>query len=108
MSAASRTLSLDQAIPGSVLAADLLDAHGALLLPAGTTLSESLLASLAQRGIEQLDLRHDSPAESEAEATARRQRLVSRIEYLFRAAGDNIAMRELQSQITSFRLGRAP
>lgn len=108
MSTASRTLPLVQVAPGSILAADILDSHGALLLPAGSALSEGLLVSLAQHGIDQLDIHDDSPAESEAEAASRRQRLAARIEYLFRAAGDNIAMRELQSQITSYRQGRAP
>lgn len=105
MSETNCTLPLAEATPGTILALDLLDTYGALLLPAGTVLSEALLASLAQRGIEQIVVCDTSPGD-ETESAARRQRLANRIEYLFRAAGDNIAMRELQSQITSYRLGR--
>jgi hypothetical protein len=45
-------LALEQAQPGMVLAAPLLDAHGATLLPAGAALTEATLAGLGRRGVE--------------------------------------------------------
>jgi hypothetical protein len=46
-----RQIALDDAVPGMVLAADMLDAHGSVLLPAGVSLSAVNLASLRRRGV---------------------------------------------------------
>jgi len=52
MSTAAATLiPLDQASAGMVLAEALRDAHGAVLLPQGSTLSEASLASLRRRAV---------------------------------------------------------
>jgi hypothetical protein len=46
-----RDVSLDEAEPGMILAADLTDGQGSVLLPAGVALSAANLASLRRRGL---------------------------------------------------------
>ncbi|HAT31875.1 MAG TPA: hypothetical protein DCW29_13770 [Janthinobacterium sp.] len=64
----ARLIPLEQASAGMVLAADLRDADGAVLLPAGATLSVASLASLRRRGIAACSVRDDVAAPAQASA----------------------------------------
>ncbi|QBE64506.1 hypothetical protein [Pseudoduganella lutea] len=87
-------LPLAQARAGMVLAGELRDAQGQLLLPHGTTLTPAMLASLARQGVEALPVRVP-PRE--------------RIDYLFRkldpASADAWAGAELRTSLHAWRAG---
>ena len=89
-------IDIDSASGGMVLAADLHDSRGAVLLPAGATLSDATIVSLRRRGIEQLcvlaPLAASSPAD-DAAAAAERERQCERLQRLFRrSAGASDAL----------------
>lgn len=61
-------ISIDQAEPGVVLAADVVDRHGRPLLRAGSELTERSIQSLKMWGVRSLSVEGDAPDEpSEAE-----------------------------------------
>ncbi|ATQ78186.1 hypothetical protein CR152_29510 [Massilia violaceinigra] len=84
MTPAEDTIDIDDASEGMVLAQDLRDAGGGVLLPAGATLSASSLASLRRRGIEQIQVVGAAPPVDEAAVRAERERQCARLEHLFR------------------------
>ncbi|MDQ1813445.1 hypothetical protein RBA41_09030 [Massilia sp. CCM 9210] len=84
MTPAEDTIDIDDASEGMVLAQDLRDAGGGVLLPAGATLSASSLASLRRRGIEQVQVVAAAPPVDEAAVRAERERQCARLEHLFR------------------------
>lgn len=88
-------IDIEQAEAGMVLARDLKDATGSVLLLAGASLSEGNLASLRRRGVQAcvvLMESADGPAEREADAAAaaaERERRCQRLAHLFRhSAGE--------------------
>ena len=81
MSHPTRTIDLDQACDGMVLAADLLDASAKVLLPAGATLTASMREALARRGIASVDIVGE---ESDEQREAERARQCARLALLFR------------------------
>lgn len=96
---------IDSVAPGSVLADPVYDAHSTPLLPAGAALTEAHLQSLRRRGIASLVILVPLAADGEAAAAegAEGARVEARIEYLFRHAGDNPALRDLRQRILDFR-----
>lgn len=98
-------LPLDQARPGQRLGSDLRDARGAVLLAAGSELSESLINALRRRGVESISVAlADSitPEEQEMQREAARRRLA----WLFRRAGESEAERQLFEALLDYRLER--
>lgn len=83
------TIDLDDASEGMVLSHDLRDPGGAVLLPAGATLSASSLASLRRRGIERVQVVGAAPAVDEAAVQAERERQCARLGRLFRRCLDD-------------------
>ncbi|HEV7815823.1 MAG TPA: hypothetical protein VGP06_12075 [Janthinobacterium sp.] len=85
-------IALADAVPGMVLAADLTDAQGSVLLPGGVALSAVNLASLRRRGIEHCsivdsDRGNAAPDAADDNAAARgRERRLERLTRLFRAS----------------------
>ena len=83
---------LDKAHAGMVLAAALYDQHGATLLPQGCTLTDALLMSLRQRGIDAVTIENpaaadDAPGSNDAATAALKpsqQAIDARIAFLFR------------------------
>ena len=100
---------LAQVQPGMVLADDLLDAAGHLLLPRGTTLTAAMLASMPRHHIPALPiLIPDAPAGGNPAAgapQAARQRLAQ----LFRKnePGSDPATSALRHYVELYRLGSA-
>lgn len=83
----TRAVALDQASAGMVLALDLLDDHGGVLLPRGAVLSDACLASLRRRGVEHCMVRAEAAetvAASPEQRAQRRQQAGARLRHLFR------------------------
>lgn len=101
MRPATASLSLAEAQPGMTLAEDVKDSGRSVLLPKGTVLAASHLASLARRGITQLSVLAPAAAPSAEEIEATRLRL----DHLFRRVGDDDLSRALQRTVMDFRHG---
>lgn len=104
-----KDLPIDEALPGMMLADDVREAQGAVLLPKGATLSESALASLRRRGVAVLPVlveSYESRLSPEEEA-ARRERVEQRLQYIFRRAGDGDPVRQLREQVSLYHLENA-
>lgn len=91
---------LDATLPGTVLAAPVTDANGAVLLPAGLALTEAHLDSLRRRGIESLTVVLAIDAE---ELARRREKLRLRIMHLFRHTAEDPGSQALLHAILAFR-----
>jgi hypothetical protein len=105
MSAAYKLTELGRAQPGMVLAADLLDRQGQMLLPQGAKLTESSLASLARHGVDMLPLVQAEAVPSAIDTAA----VLARLDYLFRKndaeSADDWATGNLRRYIRDYRLG---
>ena len=99
-------LALDEVTPGMVLADNLLDAQGQILLPKGAELSEQMLESLRRHDIS--SLRIFMGELSEEEAAAQRAYLKSRLTRLLRNSDGEDANGLLQNYVRKFRLGEQP
>lgn len=107
------TIDIGAAAAGMVLSHHVLDSFGTVLLPAGVTLSEAVLASLHRRGIRQLQVQVPPAAPSGAPDTsaleAERERQCRRIAHLFRGMlrhGPAMsANTELLAQLLRYRKG---
>lgn len=96
-------LDLDDVSVGMTLSDTLLDAHGGVLLPSGTVLTDSNITSLRRRGIDTVIVLNDEI--SAADLAIERERLQQRLDRLFRKSADNAARDLLLPQITRYRLG---
>ncbi|WEF34766.1 hypothetical protein [Pseudoduganella chitinolytica] len=82
-------IALEDASAGMILAADLLDAHGTVLVPRETALTEGLLAALRRRGVERCVVAPDVDVDLavlERDRALERERQLQRLERLFRHA----------------------
>ncbi len=102
----AREMALDSVPLDGTLAADVHDAHGALLIPAGATLAEATLNSLRRRGIESVSVLVECP-EDPGQTEARQRELERRLRHAFRLAGDDGPARELRQLVTDYRRSRA-
>jgi hypothetical protein len=99
-------VTLDEASAGMILSDDLRDAQGSVLLPAGTTLSDSTLTSLRRRGIDMLSIQGDELPD--ADDAAAQEKYKERLQQLFRKHGeDDMATEVLRQLVTRFRLGES-
>lgn len=102
-------LSLELARSGMVLAEALLDAHGGLLLPEGSVLSDASLAALRRRDVAGCSVVADQPeseADNAAAAAARaalRAEQLERLTHLFRHSGDDPAAAALLALLQHYR-----
>lgn len=94
---------LDEVRSGMTLAEPVVDANGQMLVPAGTVLTESLLAGLQRRGVTVLTVEQEIE-EDVAEREARRLRLSQHLERIFRKAGEGRATREIRAVVLAYRL----
>lgn len=95
-----KELDLDAAIAGMVLSQAIVDRQGGTLLPAGTVLTDALLASLRRRGIDTICVVNDDL--SNADLQAERERVQRRLANLFRKNGAGSA---LWQHVNDYRLG---
>lgn len=104
MNTSSANITIDNAAEGMVLASDLLDG-GAVLLPAGATLSASSLSSLRRRGIEQLQVEVAQAPPDQAALQAERERRCQRLARLFRKCADIGSSARLLERLQTYRMG---
>ena len=105
MTAIENAIGIDAAVEGMVLSHDLLDAGGAVLLPAGAVLGAASLSSLRRRGIERLQVVPAAPAPDPAALAAERERQTSRLASLFRHSAGCGATGRLLDQMITYRNG---
>lgn len=105
MGAAYMLTDLKAAQPGMVLAEDLLDRQGQMLLPKGVVLSAGMLASLARHDIAMLPIAAGAPAPARDPAA-----IQARVDHLFRKHdredSDDWASALLRRHIENYRLER--
>ena len=103
-------LALAQVHPGMVLSDELLDAHGHVLLPRGTRLTEAMLAAMPRHHVDTLPIL-TAPAQDGAAPEPDRALLQRRLSRLFRkhdpAFDGARATGELRHHVEHFRLGKA-
>jgi len=100
-----RYLPLSKVTPGTVLADDLLDKVGHILLPAGTTLTERMLQAIAHHDIHQLSIESEAVAEEDEYKDLATK--LSRIEKIFRQAGGAEPAGILRAYVIDYRKGEA-
>jgi hypothetical protein len=104
-------IDLDQAAAGMTLAGALLDAHGGVLLPQDTALTDSMLASLRRRGVQRcvvwcaaaLDPVEDVEALDPAWLARERERRQLRLARLFRHHGAEPGGEQLLRVLRAYR-----
>ena len=97
-------ISLDEAEPGMILADDLFDARGQVLLPAGAALTPTILSALQRRDIGTMSILGDEIPEidNSKNLEEHEQRLAS----VFRKqSDDDMATEILRQFIYNFRFG---
>jgi hypothetical protein len=97
-----KEVDLDDAAAGMVLASEVLDHQGSVLLPAGAALSEQLLTSMRRRGIDSVRIVDDSV--SSAELEAERERVAQRLDHLFRRPDGGAAQAQLRAELSAYRM----
>jgi hypothetical protein len=98
----SRELRLDEIVPGAVLDSEVRDAHGQLLLPGGTRITEAMLAELRRHSILTLPVLVETTLADDERIDAIDHNL-QRIRYIFRGAGDSEPLCELERQVAAYR-----
>ncbi len=97
-----KQLDLDDAEAGMVLAADVLDHQGSVLLPAGAPLTEALLKSMRRRSIDSVRVVDD--AISTEELARERERVAARLARLFRVPARDEANATLRAALSAYRM----
>lgn len=101
MNIPSHYLPLEKVSAGMVLAADILDHQGHVLLPQGSELSDATIRSLARHEIHQLCIVSEAvSAEHMAQLTARQ---LERLQHLFRHCPASGATAQLKRYLQSYR-----
>lgn len=103
MTAPETSIGIGEAAEGMVLAHDLRDSGGAVLLPAGASLTLASLASLGRRGIERLDVVADEEAPDAAAVQAARDQRCARLARLFRRSAGSGATDLLIARLLHYR-----
>lgn len=105
MSKHSRYLPLSKLEAGMVLADDLLDKMGHVLLPAGVSLTDATIKAIAHHDVHLLSIVAEA-GEQKVDAEEL-QRQLKRIDYLFRHATEEGAMQTLKQFVVHYREGLA-
>ncbi|MDB5918975.1 MAG: hypothetical protein JWR40_3209 [Massilia sp.] len=98
----NKQIDLDDAAAGMILAAEVLDHQGSVLLSAGAALTEPLLTSMRRRGIDHVQVVDDSVSAEELAHEC--ERAGQRLAHLFRRPGTTKADALLQAQVRAFRM----
>ena len=97
-----KQIDLDDAAAGMVLAADVLDHQGSVLLPAGAPLTEALLTSMRRRSIDSVRVVDDAISSEDLERE--RERVDARLAQLFRSPAPGEANAVLQAELRAYRM----
>ncbi|MBR7800028.1 hypothetical protein [Undibacterium fentianense] len=102
-----RYLPLAQISPGAILADDLLDKLGHVLLPSGTKLTESILRSIANHEIQQLYIFNEIPTTDSGlnEEGSHAKAQLERIDFIFRHLPQDSPSATLKTYIQRYRTG---
>lgn len=100
-------LTLDHTSAGMVLADEVMDKQGHILLPAGAVLTEQLIHSLQNHGVGQVFILVPQSEEQIEQKRALHQQKIDRLPQIFRHCGDNSASLELRACIEKYRLAEA-
>ncbi|MDL2355775.1 MAG: hypothetical protein QFF03_11000 [Pseudomonadota bacterium] len=111
MNGTIQAMPIDDVAAGMVLAEALRDPGGAVLLPAGATLTDANLNALRRRGIAALDVVGSADADSNAESDAysalareaERERQCARLARLFRNSATAGANGDLLARLLRYR-----
>lgn len=103
----SQEVELSSVHAGAVLAADVVDGDGRVLMSAGALLSEAALNSLRRREIATVTVEFVEVLD-EAGREARRVRIENQLARLFRHAGEQSETRALQQAVLAYRLKENP
>ena len=93
-------LELDAIAPGTVLASDLLESSGKVLVMAGTALTAEMLEAARREGITRIRVKGE-----EGSGEAEQERCESRLKYLFRNTAGNGPAEELHRLLIVYRQG---
>jgi len=96
-------ISVDQVTEDAVLAADLKDPCGALMLPVGTVLSRTVLDRLKARGVHSVCVVVEEGFSDEQRETLRQQ-IEEHLSHRFRKVDDQPLMQGLKKILLSHRL----
>lgn len=96
-----KQVAIGDAGAGMVLAAEVCDQGGKVLLAKGATLSETLLAALRRRGVESVRIEDGSMSAEELEAE--RERVAARLAQLYRRPHGGAADALLRAQVAAYR-----
>jgi hypothetical protein len=91
---------LDQILPGMVVGQEVMS--GNILLPLGTVIIAAHIDSLRHCGVSEIVVL--APIEPSAAELNEQREVRERVEYLFRRAGSNVAMRALQRVVLEYQL----
>jgi hypothetical protein len=97
-----KQVSLEDAAAGMVLAAEVCDRQGNVLLAQGTELSDTLLRALERRGVDSVRIEDDRF--SQEELGALREQVAHRLAHLFRNPHAGTADLLLREQLTAWRM----
>ena len=100
MNAAHQLVSLDKATPGMTLSDAILDQQGKILLPEGTVLTESTIASLGRHDITTLPITVSGAVAPVIDECA----ITARLAHLFRGDAAGTANTLLHQYIVDYRL----
>lgn len=104
MNPASQILPLESLHPGMRLAEAIRDRLGNIMLTEGTTLTESHLAALGQRGIASALIMPERIPPTDEDIAAMRQSTEERLRHLFRKTLDQPANLKLFETLLEYRL----
>lgn len=97
------TLPLSELAAGMLVAEPVTDAGGRVLLPAGATISDAILGSLARHEVTEICVEMEV-AEDPAQRIAREAATTATVAALFRHAGEGAATRALHDAVLAFRM----
>lgn len=100
-----RQIDMQQAEAGMLLAENLLDSGGGILLPQGAPLTDSNIASLRRRGIDTCRVLAPPSFEDDALLRQRRERALARLDRIFRHSDPHDASGQLLAILRRYREG---
>ena len=100
------TIALDQATPGMVLATEVRQKSGGVLLQNGITLTENHLASLRQRDIAEITIEVPQAVEtlSPEKKRALHKAIKTQVQHMFRHSGTDATTQALLRTVLEYRL----
>lgn len=106
---ATQTIALDQATPGMILATEVRQKSGGVLLQSGITLTENHLASLLQRDVTEITIEapqdaSETSALSPEKRKALQKAIKQEVQHRFRRSGTDATTQALLRTVLEYRL----